>query len=188
MATRTCKLIGKAYADSGDVSLVINFNGTEVFNGTVPTTNASVPRPPNESAEVDGCTWNVDTSLSGNIPMSIAVSGGDFVFADVLGNYTGFTLQIDPVTDTPVIVDGQYVADVAPDAYYSNLNINTAESDGKTNLSWTGISDGDDAQNRTVETEGETYGDWHYIIPDGATLSCDFYIDPGKLVLTLPTL
>ena len=181
MATRTIKLMGKAYSTSGDVSLVINFNSTEVFNGTVTTTNSAAPRKGQEGVEL--ATWTVDTSLTGSVPLTIAVSGGTFQFNNLIGNYSGFTVQ--KTDGVPDVVDGAYVVAVAPDAYFGELNVNTLASDGKDNINFSSV-DGD-GQQRVVEEAEEELGDWVYTINDGVTFSCNFVLDPNLVITTVPT-
>lgn len=179
MATRTLKLYGNGYAESGTVSIVVNFNGAEVFNGDVSTTAGEAPTKPTVFNEI--CSWTEDTSLSGDIALSIAVTGGAFVFQDILGNYSGYELQ-SPLT----IVDGAYVVVTEPDAYYGELNINTTESDGKTEIVWTNVTDGYENQVRSLDDASEA-GDWAYIIPADGTFSCLFNIDASLTVTSVPT-
>ena len=180
MATRTIKLMGKAYSTSGDVSLVVNFNSTEVFNGTVTTVNSETPTKGVNGVEL--ATWTVDTSVTGSVPLTIAVSGGTCQFNNLTGNYSGYTLQeTDGVLD---VVDGAYVVTVAPDAYFGELNENTVASDGKDNVSFSS-SDGD-VQTRVIE-ESDEVGDWVYTIQDGVTFSCDFVLDTNLVITAVPT-
>ena len=180
MATRTIKLMGKAYSTSGDVSLVINFNGTEVFNGTVTTVASAPPAKGEEGVEL--ATWTIDTSVTGSVPLTIAVSGGTFQFSDLEGNYSGFTPQMTgDIADT---LNGEYVVAVAPVDYVGPLNNNTVSSDGKDNVSFSSV-DGD-GQQRVVEN-AEEIGDWVYTIEDGITFSCDFVLDPNLVMTTVPT-
>lgn len=181
MATRTIKLMGNAYSTEGDVSLVVNFNNSEVFNGTV-TTVASAP-PSKGGNGVELATWTIDTSVTGSVPLTIAVSGGSLLFNNLIGNYSGYTLQ---GTDyVPDVVDGAYVVTVAPDAYFGELNVNTVESDGKDNVSFSQV-DGDGQQRVVIDPE-EGIGDWVYTIVDGVTFSCDFVLDPDLVITSVPT-
>jgi hypothetical protein len=169
MATRTIKLMGKAYSTSGDVSLVVNFNNTEVFNDTVTTVNG-VYQHHQESVEL--ATWTIDTSVTGDIPLSIAVSGGDFAFNNLLGNYSGFELNEDGTVA------------VQPADHYNDMNLNTPESDGKTNISYS-PADGEVFARGTI-TDEALMGDWTYRINDGVTFSCDFVINADLVILTAP--
>lgn len=181
MATRTIKLMGKAYSTSGDVSLVVNFNNAEVFNGTVTTENTSAPLKGDTGVEL--ASWTVDTAITGSIPLSITVSGGDFQFNDLIGNYTGFVIQ-ETTPGTSDVVNGEYVFTENLETYFSALNNNTELSDGKDNVSFSEV-DGAPQQRQVVDTA--EVGDWVYTIKDGVTFSCNFVIDASLNVLTLPT-
>jgi len=182
MATRTIKLYGKAYSTSGDVSLTVNFNNTSVFSGTVTTINEASPTKGQIGSEI--ASWTVDTSVTGAIPLSIAVSNGTFHFHDLEGNYAGVGLQDTDNDGNPDVVDGAYVVTTQPADYYGVLNHDSASSDGKDNVTIT-PSDGAD-QTRTI-TDSTENGDWVYIINDGQTLSCDFTIHTDFTVTTVPT-
>jgi len=180
MATRTIQFMGKAYSTEGDVSAVVNFNGVEVYSGPVNTVNSEVPAQPDIAEEL--FTFTVDTGITGLIPMTIVSSGGTCIFKELIGNYTGYKLETDEEGNL-VIVDGEYVVEVAPVDYYGNLNQNTSESDGKNNVVIN--PDQGDGQSRVVLNEDEAIGDWHYKIWDGSTLTCDFVIE--NTVVDIPT-
>lgn len=171
MATRTIRFIGNAYSTEGDVSVTVNFNDVEVYSGTVNTVNSEVPEQPTESEQL--FTFTASTDVTGSIPMTVSSSGGTLVFNDLIGNYTGYTLATDEAGDR-VVVDGAYVVEVAPVDTYGDLNLNTAESDGKNNVDIN--PDPGDGQSRVVFNEDEL-GDWFYKIWDGSTLSCNFVIE-----------
>ena len=180
MATRTIKFMGKAYSTEGDVSVIVNFNGLEVYSGTVTTINSEVPKRPTESEQL--FTFTASTDVTGSIPVTIACSGGTLVFNDLLGNYTGYTIATDEAGNF-VVVDGAYVVEVAPVDTYSYLNNNTVESDGKNNV----VIDPDqgDGQHRVVINEEDTFGDWSYKIWNGSTLTCNFVIE--NTVVDIPS-
>lgn len=179
MATRTIKLMGKAYSTSGDVSLVINFNSTQVFSGTVTTVNGAYV---GGETPVELATWTVDTSLTGNVPLTIAVSGGSLAFTNLNGNYSGYVLQ--ETDGVPDVVGDAYVVLTDVDAYFGDLNENSAASDGKNNITFSSV-DGD-AQTRSP-ADADEYGDWTYRIDDGITFGCDFALDSSLVILTVPT-
>lgn len=188
MATRTIKLMGKAYSTDGDVSIVVNFNNTEVFNGTVTTVASEAPLKVEESVEL--ASWTIDTSVTGSIPLSITSSGGTFQFNNLVGNYAGYELQTEDDPDAPgytrfVKVDGVPVVVTQPEDYVGELNFNTEASDGKDNVTWTNWPEEGDAPQRVIE-ESEDVGDWFYRIPDSATFSCDFVIDPTLTITEIP--
>jgi len=76
MASRTLKLYGNAYANSGNVSLVVNINGTQLFSGTVSTINTVTPEK-NVAEPVVLGSVTLEDSVTGETPVSVAVSGGD---------------------------------------------------------------------------------------------------------------
>ena len=166
MATRTVKVIGRAYSTTGSVTLVINWNGSEVYNGTVPTVNGIVSEQPDADDMQEVCTFETTTDVTGAIPLTISSSGGSLAFADLFGNYTGYEGTPDAVTTQPV-------------DFYSTKKYNTTESDGKNNVSLSP----DDGQTRTLMDGDSSLGDWIYKIYDGSTLSCDYYVDPTSTVL-----
>jgi len=186
MATRTFKLWGAAYSDDGNVSITVNFNNSQVFSGTVDTIPGDIPT--DVSTEFANhsylCSWTGDTSLTGTVPVTIAVTGGDMIWEDILANYTCYELQEDS-DGNPVVVDGNYVAVAGgtPEEMIGNLNINDAASDGKTNISWTNRNDWN--TQRDVTNNPDMLGDWAYRICDGQTISADF--DISVLVESLPT-
>jgi hypothetical protein len=178
MATRTIKFLGKAYAESGDVTFNVTFNGNEVHNGVVttkpfPENTEGLPFGPEHTDELyEMFTFNVDTSVTGWIPLQVSVSGGIGYFGLLHGNYTGFETNVDSLDpNTNTVNDLEFT--VAPDSYYRDLNNNSLESDGKRSVVIT-----PDAHSQTRTGSEEFIGDWHYRIEDGATLTCEYYIDP----------
>lgn len=165
MATRTIKLIGKAYSTSGDVSIAVDFNNKAVYNGTVTTVNGEAPKPALPGEEL--ASWTIDTSVTGSIPMAITVTGGTFQFNDLIGNYVEY---VDPSADPQV-----------PDTTtFGMLNYNTESSDGKDNVTFSEV-DGD-GQQRVIVDSNQAEGDWVYSIQDGVTFSCNFIIDADLTV------
>jgi hypothetical protein len=188
MVQRIVKLIGSAYSTSGDVHVQATYNGVEILNGPVTTTVTDVipeagqlPSP----AQNELSQFETTTDTTGQIPVSISVTGGTLFFTHFRMNYTGFTRErqaADP--DVPVDPDNSntfiWVVTVQPDAYYSDPNINTVESDGISNLTkngepWT-----------WRENVGDRLGDWTYPVRDGETVSFDFFADPAKVILSAP--
>ena len=179
MATRTIKLMGKAYSTSGNVSLTVNFNSSQVFSGNVTTVSSSYSA---TETPVELANWTVDTSVTGNVPLTIAVSGGSLAFTNLHGNYSGYVLQ--ETDGVPDVVGNAYVVLTDVDAYFGDINENSAASDGKTNITFSSV-DGD-AQTRTP-ADADNYGDWTYRIDDGITFGCDFALDSSLVILTVPT-
>jgi hypothetical protein len=87
MATRTNQLMGKVWGDpSNPATVVVNYNGQEVFNGTVTTSAGSVdPLLPDEDYEIV-CSWTGDSAVNGSIPTSITITNGDVVIKSITMN------------------------------------------------------------------------------------------------------
>jgi len=172
MATRTIKFLGKAYSADGDVSLDVSINGNQVHNGTVTTKPVTDITTQQSDDLYEMFEFTIDSSISGVIPVSISVSGGVAYFGILSGNYSGYTLSLNENNE-------KYI-EISPENFYRDLNNNTIESDGKTNISIS-PSDGDLP---TRELLDETQiGDWHYCIPENSTFTCDYYIDPDLEIL-----
>jgi len=75
MANRTFKVYGQAYAASGDVSVVMTVGGTEVFNGAV--NDSSTVRDGQPTVENHLWTYTMDENTTGDLAVSIAVTGGE---------------------------------------------------------------------------------------------------------------
>jgi len=133
MATRTIRVMGKAHSTEGDVSLVVNFNNTQVFNGTVNTVSAELPDSPITDV-VSLAEFTIDTSVTGDIPLTIAVSGGDLHFVNLIGNYSGYEISVDE--------NGVETVTVQPVDYFSDMNVNNATTDGKKNV----VLEGDEGE------------------------------------------
>lgn len=185
MADRTIKLMGKAYAPSGSVSLVVNWNNTEVHNGPVTTSTDTIPLKPVNGDMVELASWTISTDDIGSFPLTIAVSGGSLHFQQLNGNYSGYEAHLTTAdNEVPGTLSGERVIDVQPVDWYGEINVNSADSDGKNNVVITN-ADGD-APSRDVTVDGGGDGDWIYRIDDGATFSCDYAVDAAVLFVTVP--
>ena len=183
MADRTIKLMGKAYASSGSVSLVVNWNGAEVHNGPVTTSTDTIPAQPAAGDMVELASWTISTDDTGSFPLSIAVSGGSLNFQQLNGNYSGSESHLTTAdNEVPGTLAGEKVINVQPVDYYSDINHNNSASDGKNNVSI--VNPDGDAQSRDVTIAGGDDGDWIYRIDDGATFSCDYAVAADLVVLT----
>jgi len=187
MATRTVKFMGKAYSADGDVSLVVNVNGAEVYNGAVSTVAPTGTEPTDELNSL--FTFNLDSSVTGWIPITVTATGGEAWFADVEANYAGFDISI-PEGHDWTASDPTITVNVAPEDFYGFVNNNTAASDGKRNFSITDFDGNTEYWARWDETEiinSGKLGDWQWRIPNGATISFELYIDPDLIKTTVPT-
>jgi hypothetical protein len=189
MVQRIVKLIGSAYSTSGDVHVQATYNGVEILNGPVTTTVADVipaagqlPGPVIDELVI----FETTTDTTGQIPVSITVTGGTLFFTQFRMNYTGFT-QERQATDPAAPIDPDdsdtynWVVTVQPDSYYSDPNINTVESDGILNLTKNGES-----WPWRVNV-GDRLGHWVYPISAGETIAFDFFVDPAKVILSAST-
>jgi len=187
MVQRTVKLLGIAYSTSGNVHVQATYNGIEILNGPVTTTLTEVI-PHNGQVSVSSLDelvrFETTTDTTGQIPVSITVTGGTLVFRNFLMNYTG-SIRTRQATDpnTPIDPDNPdtyiWAVTVQPDAYYSDPNINTVESDGISNLT----KNGEPWEYRV--NVGNLIGDWTYPIHDGETVTFDFFVDPENILVPI---
>ena len=175
MPARIFRFKGKAYAASGTVSVTATMGGTEIYSGSVPTTNE--PTPSRNISDLDTLfEYTGSTDTTGNVSVTLTVSGGDLFFGEPQANYSGaeFTVDwTDPQNPVLTVI-------TQPVDYYSDVNWNTLESDGKNNVTVNGAS-----ANRVLISDSEI-GDWQYLTPNGGTLSCSLFIDPAKVKLNVP--
>jgi hypothetical protein len=88
MATRTIQFLGQGFGPGAD-EITITVDGVTVFSGPIPTVNQALPTLPSHEVDLAQVlfTIDVDTSFSGYIPMTCAVTSGTVVFAQVMANY-----------------------------------------------------------------------------------------------------
>ena len=177
MATRTYKLLGKCFSSTGTTGLTVAFNGTTVYNGSVPS---DAPQPSNQvshDALIELCTFTASTDVNGNVPLTISTTGGDCIFSGFLGNYKEYNArwladQTREVIDPPETIFSKICRDVpAVDVKY-NVRIDAVDVTATVNLA-------------DPEHPWNTTG-WHYNITSGSTLTCDYYIDPAEIILEVP--
>jgi len=185
MVQRTVKLMGRAYTTDGAVTVQLSYNGAEVFNGVVAAETVSILPMPGEAnlPAIELAVFETTTDTTGQIPVTISVTGGTLYFVHFKMNYSGFTdgLQAtdpnapidvnDPSTFTRVVT-------VEPVDFYADPNVNTVESDGVLNLTkdgnpWLWRSD-----------VGDLLGDWAYPVESDETIAFDFFVDPDRVILT----
>ena len=191
MVQRIVKLLGVAYSTGGDVHVQATYNGTEIINAPVttvvtdviPKADPGVPTATDTRQEL--VIFETTTDTTGQIPVSISVTGGTLFFRHFWMNYTG-CVQERQATNPDVPVDPNdpstfvWVTTVYPDSYYSDPNTNTVETDGISNLT-------KNAQPWAWrENVGDQLGDWVYPITDGETVTFDFFVDPANVVLVPP--
>jgi len=100
MTIRTNRLMGKIWGDSP--TLVVNFNGTEVFSGPVTgSTEAFRGSVSDWQSFIALCEWSTDSTVTGSIPVSIAVSGGDLLLQTIVMNQIRPSVDISLVQGAP---------------------------------------------------------------------------------------
>ena len=187
MVQRIVKLMGRAYTTGSDVIVQASYNGAEVFNTAVTAETVSVlpincPLDP----EVELAVFETTTDITGQIPIIISVTGGTLFFAHFWMNYSGYTSEMQ-ATDPNVPIDPAdpstytWVVTVQPDSYYGDPNTNTVESDGISNLTK------NDNPWIWRENVGTLTGDWVYPVFAGETIAFDFFVDPAKVILVVPS-
>lgn len=152
MALRNMKLRGATYASSGNVQLNVSFNGSTVHNGDVTTKNEATPTAISYPTD-DLVVFDIDSNVSGNVAVSITVTGGDFWLDGIVGNYS----TQDPTEDKAT--------------RYLDLNTNDMSSDGKNNVQIDGT-----AMPREPQNDIDASGEWAYLVPNGSTITFDYNI------------
>lgn len=188
MVQRIVKLMGRAYTTGGAVTAQVSYNGAEVINTSVTASTVTViPMAPDPTdVEIELATFETTTDITGQIPMTVTATGGTIFFANLWMNYSGYTSEMQ-ATDPNVPIDPAnpstftWVVTVQPDSCYGDPNTNTVESDGISNLTKN--------SNPWVwrENVGERLGDWMYPVAAGETIAFDFFVDPTKVILVVPT-
>jgi hypothetical protein len=95
MATRTFKFYGKAFTTGGPVTVSLNFNNQPVFTGAVSASTGATPGNNNEGLS-ELFTFEADTSVYGDIPLTLTVTGGDLFYGRITANYGGDVYTVDP--------------------------------------------------------------------------------------------
>jgi hypothetical protein len=178
-------MMGSAYSTGGDVQVRATYNGSEIVNGPVTTTVTDViplagvlPRP----AKDELVLFETTTEITGQMPVTISVTGGTLFFSHFWMNYSGVGAErqaTDP--NVPINPDDPstfiWIVTVYPDSYYGDPNTNTVESDGISNLT-------KNSQPWTWRVNvGNRLGDWTYPIADGETVTFDFFVDPAHVLI-----
>lgn len=171
MADRTVKIYGKAYGSS-DVNVEITFNNTVVFNQTVATNDEAVNQ---QIAWEDNQEWGsftISTDLSGEVPLSIEVTGGDgAVWHTFQANYMGAQFD-DAVRDA----NGNPTLSISTEDNYQDLSGLVEEGgvitgDGRTDVIIDSVS----------EEWGPETGTRNFYIPAGTILTCTYRVQPALL-------
>ena len=164
MATRTVKMYGKAYGKN--VSLQASFNGSEILNGPV----ASTDQPVDQSIDWNNLdvvtTFSLDSSVSGNVAFTATVTGGSFVFHTFHADYCGDIVEIDEQGNNTVTTSSaDHINDISFDA--------ESPDTGHSNIVIAGES-----RTRDLVTHPEALGMWNWTINDGETMSMNILVSP----------
>lgn len=205
MPTRTHKIYGKVWGDpASPATLTVTYNGEQVFSGPVNTVLGTYdPELPRDQFDFLA-TWTGDSSVSGNIPVSISVNGGTMHFQDIFMNeltqeraielkpdavwpgYAPSTLE-EIYHDRYLLSDEEFQTKYSSpkSLIYSVTNITTLTPISEWFRPPTGI---------TTETDGKenvlidgvdmsrpkpltTTGSWAYKIPSGSTMTYTQKVD-----------
>jgi hypothetical protein len=151
---------------------VATFNGTTVYTGAVPTVNESVPAQPNPDIVSDTTvlfTFDIPVETTGSQEMTIQVTNGTVIFADVLANYCKMSRK----SPTPIVYSS------GADTYYNiwdDLNSSVpgpiiSPEDGRTNVTINGVE-------QTPDRTG-LEGPWWWTVNSTATLGYDLAVVAG---------
>ena len=193
MVQRIVKLKGHARALAGsNVNVQMSYNGAEILNTNVATevVESDLVTVPQSPEVIALAQFETTTDITGQIPVTITVTGGTLFFRGFWMNYSGPGYERQ-ATDPAVAIDPAdastftWVVAVQPDSYYGDPNTNTVESDGITNMTkngnpWNPRND----VSAAVKVTAERMGDWAYTILDGDTVTFDFFVDPAKVELS----
>jgi hypothetical protein len=186
MVTRTVKIMGSAYSTAGDVSITVDYNGSRVFTGSVPTTVVDVlpikqPNPTSSWEQALGL-FETDTDITGTIPVIVTVTNGRLFFGHFWMNYNGPLVekeQVDP--NIPIDPDNpstyRWVTVADTQSNFGDPNYNSVETDGLSNTTLNG-----QPWNWRVNV-GTLLGDWAYPLSSGDVFTFDFFVDPNKIVV-----
>lgn len=88
MPIRTVQIKGQGYG-STPAQITVTANANIVFSGTVNTVDQPWPTLPDQAINLNNvlCTFEIDTSFTGEIPMTCAVSVGTVIFSQIFANY-----------------------------------------------------------------------------------------------------
>jgi hypothetical protein len=195
MANRSFKMMGRAYAESGDVTVTVTVAGSQVFNGAVTTQNTALSAPPTLGDLSGLVTWTMDESVVNEQSLSVTVSGGDFVMGPTMCNNLS--------ADTQTLIANTFGSDALGADLYNGLvagtvtspsdaqknTMNTLNAGGSMNTdAWVWLVNGDDAK-KSAQIDGANITEWtddhlsarsYYTIPDGSTFTATWDITPSN--------
>lgn len=175
MTTRTFRQHGQAYGP-GPVTIVATIDGTEVFNGVVPSINEPVPTTPDGmNITTDPLfSWDADMEYEGISAMIITVTGGSVLLKNTVANYS-YAIDGPPLVRYPAIGGGEalylpFYAYVYQDGLvYDPLN-NVTMNDVSYERDYINTNDG-----------SVLSGQFSWVIADGVTFAASVNIYAGAL-------
>lgn len=185
MATRTFYLYGAAYSSDSTVSLDVSFNNTTVHNGTVTTISEATPADASAVTMTELLSFTADTNVTGEIPVSITVTGGDFWLGVIRANYANplsidalkAKIQEDDPSETFLSQGGTDITTTATfleSAIVELFDQDTPGADWKRNV----LIDGVDVTEPLTEANNNDTRAWSYLVEQDETISFDQYFDP----------
>ena len=175
MINRTFKFYAQAFSETDPVSVVAKFNGQQVHSGPIPTINTLESQQPGDQSIV-AFEYTGPIDIQGQVPFELTATGGTVYFGRIEANYSGVDITVDETDpDNPIMT-----VVIAPEDYWDDINYNSVETDGKTNVQIDGVE-----QIRQV-IDPEQTGDWWYTISQNETFTCDIFVDPDKIVTGIP--
>ena len=187
------------------VNLTVNFNNAQVFSGSVTSETGPIEK---AFIGVELASWTIDSSVSGSIPLSIAVTGGACGFVTLHMNLCQFreVFSFDPASPwasnppAPALTVRFDTEDLDDAAFQTKYGVDKATALGRiiaTNEN--NVDQFFDPNRVTAESDGKNNvlidgesqprspgpgenGKWIYMISNGSTLTCDFVVDPAAVV------
>lgn len=102
MSLRSCKLVAVAHSESGNASVSVSVNGNVVYSGA--TENPAITGPGDKIIEYgELCTFDIDSSVTGNVALSITATSGNIYFKDIITNYSAFAIRVQATGDQSVL-------------------------------------------------------------------------------------
>jgi hypothetical protein len=133
MSNRTFKINGAAFAESGDVTLTITADGTQVFNGTVTTTTGEAPEAGSYTDAYDSELCQFDLAMpetKENVTLNITVSGGQALITGVTSN-NEIGAEGDPTGTYASIFDGDGVTQTLRNASINSVSSGATGANGE---------------------------------------------------------
>lgn len=100
MSLRSCKLVAVAHSESGNAAVSVSVNGNVVYSGATEQPAITGPGVRDKIVEYgELCTFDIDSSLTGNIAMSITATSGNIYLKDIITNNSAFVIRVQATGD-----------------------------------------------------------------------------------------